>query len=349
MGKREIAGAAITLAVCSALVMDCNPAARTTAVTHATQTEEKPRAEAVVLVTIDGVRWQEIFRGVDHALAEGAKLPPAPDPTSRALLPNLHRLFFDGGIALGDPSVGGGIEGSAPWHVSMPGYVEIATGASTDCENNDCHPPLGETIADAVSAAPGDHGAAVFGSWSEIARAAGAHPERLFLQTGGAPGHAGRSLGGGATYLSDDVTATEALAYLQKNRPRFLWVALGDTDEWAHAGAYGNYLEALRAADRFVGDLAATLARMGERGARTAIFVTADHGRDPDFRDHGGPPSGPVWLLARGPTIAPRGVIATSRRRQLRDVTPTMRALLGLPLRACKRCGEPIEEIVALR
>jgi hypothetical protein len=231
----------------------------------------------------------------------------------------------------------------------MPGYVEIATGASTDCADNECHPVLGETIADAVAASSHDHDAAIFGSWSEIARAAGAHPERLFLQTGGAPGIAGRPLGGGAAYLPDEHTAAEALAYLESKRPRFLWVALGDTDEWAHAGAYGNYLDALRAADRFVGDLAATLGRMGERGARTAIFVTADHGRDPGFRDHGGPPSAPVWLLARGPGIAPRGETATSRRRQLRDVAPTLRALLGLPLRTCARCGEPIEEIVAAR
>jgi len=341
MGRGEIACAAIGLAVCAALVSDCSPAVRARPARVG-----PPRADAVVLVTIDGVRWQEIFGGVDPALAAGDKLPPAPDPTSLALLPNLHRLFFDGGVVLGDPALPGGIEGSAPRHMSMPGYVEIATGASTDCAGNDCKPALGETIADAITAAPGDHGAAVFGSWSEIARAAAAHPRRLFVQTGGAPGQPGRSLGDGEAYIPDSVTAAQALDYLRTKRPRFLWVALGDTDEWAHAGAYRNYLDALRAADRFVGELAATLGRMGDRGARTAIFVTADHGRDPGFRDHGGPPSGPVWLLARGPTIPRRGAVATSRRRELRDVAPTLRALLGLPARACSRCGEPIDEII---
>lgn len=342
MGRGEVAATAIALAACAALASDCSPAVRAPAATEA-----RPGTEAVVLVTIDGVRWQEIFGGVDRALAASEKLPPAPDATARALLPNLHRLFFDEGVALGDPARGGGIAGGARWHVSMPGYVQIATGASTDCADNDCKPALGETIADAVTATASDNAAAVFGSWSEIARAAAAHPERLFVQTGAAPGQPGRPLHGGGAYLPDRVTAAQALDHLREKRPRFLWVALGDTDEWAHAGSYTAYLDALREADRFVGELVTTLGSMGDRGAHTAIFVTADHGRDPGFRDHGGPASSAVWLLARGPTIAPRGVIATARRRQLRDVAPTLRALLGLPQRACSACGEPIEEILA--
>lgn len=337
MGRGRVAITAIALAVCAALVSDCRPSVRASAAT-----EIAPRTEAVVLVTIDGVRWQEIFEGVDGALAPRR---PAPD----VLLPNLRRLFFDEGTVIGDPRFAGGIEGSAPRHMSMPGYVEIATGAGTACADNDCRPALGETIADAVAAAPDDHGAAVFGSWSEIARAAAARPDRLFVQTGAAPGQPGRPLGGGEAYLADNVTAAQALTYLHSKRPRFLWVALGDTDEWAHAGDYGQYLASLQAADRFLADLSATLATMGDRGAHTAILVTADHGRDPGFRDHGGPPSAAVWLLARGPTIPKRGAIPTSRKRQLRDVAPTMRALLGLPARACEACGTPIDELLAAR
>src|SRR5262249_11307156 len=34
-----------------------------------------PRTENVVLVTLDGVRWQEVFDGVDPALADRAGLP----------------------------------------------------------------------------------------------------------------------------------------------------------------------------------------------------------------------------------------------------------------------------------
>lgn len=298
--------------------------------------------DAVVLLTLDGVRWQEIFDGVDPGLASGVKLPSGSGPSARGLLPNIYRLFFDEGVAIGDPRLGGGIEASAGRHYSMPGYVEIATGAGTDCVDNACQPALGETIADAV-AARGDS-AAVIGSWSEIARASAAHPSRITIQTG--VGEGAYALPDQGSYAPDRGTMPRALAFLREHRPRFLWVSLGDTDEWAHSGSYGGYLQALKDADDFVGALASELERMGARGARTAVFVTADHGRDPGFRDHGGPASGQVWLLARGPSIHKRGAISTSRRRQLRDLAPTLRAILGLPQRSCATCGEPIAEIL---
>ncbi|MFT3775062.1 MAG: alkaline phosphatase family protein [Minicystis sp.] len=345
MGRIDFAATALAVSLAATLVGDCSPTEPPPAVT---ETRHETAADAIVLVTIDGVRWQEIFDGVDPRLAADAKMPPVPDRSARALLPNMHRLFFEEGTVVGDPRRAGGIEGSARRHMSMPGYVEISTGASTECVDNDCMPVLGETLADAVTASPGGS-AAVFGSWSEIARAAAARPERLFVQAGHAPGQTGRPLGGGTTYLHDQVTAEQALDHLRTRKPRFLWVALGDTDEWAHAGDYRGYVEALRAADRFLDDLVATLGRMGERGARTAIFVTADHGRDPGFNHHGGPESARVWLLARGPSIAPRGLIGTTRAHALRDLAPTLRAHLGLPARACPTCGEPIEELLPER
>ena len=67
----------------------------------------------VVLITIDGVRWQEIFGGVDPRLAEEARLPRSAMVGSNALLPSIRRLFFEHGTALGDPRLGGGIEASA--------------------------------------------------------------------------------------------------------------------------------------------------------------------------------------------------------------------------------------------
>jgi hypothetical protein len=335
MGRGDVAAPAITLALCLAAagVSDCRPAA------HAAVADvAPPRAavDAVVLVTIDGTRWQEIFDGVDPALARDAKLPPALGTTAQALTPNLHRLFFDEGEVIGNPLVGGGIDATAAWHVSMPGYVELSTGAGTDCVDNACKPVLGETIADAVAAAGGS--AAVIGSWSEIARAAAADPARIDLSTG--RGEGAYPLPGGGAYRPDHGTMEAARARLREGQPRFLWIALGDTDEHAHAGNYRGYLESIAAADRFIGEL---VTKVGER---TAIFVTADHGRDPNFRDHGGPSSGAVWLLARGPFLRGHGETATAQRRRLRDVAPTMRALLGLPARACPGCGEPIEELL---
>src|SRR5689334_15013860 len=63
----------------------------------------------VVLVTVDGARWQDIF--------------PA-DPSLSAPLPNLRRFFFEQGVALG--GLGDApVLASGPNFVSLPGYREL--------------------------------------------------------------------------------------------------------------------------------------------------------------------------------------------------------------------------------
>jgi hypothetical protein len=340
MGRALGAGFVTSLAlVVVAVTNDCAEVAPVTAAAE----PAPPDTAAVVLVTLDGVRWQEIFDGVDPALAAGAWRGLGP----RELLPNIHRLFFDGGVAIGDPRLPGGIEATARRHMSIPGYAELSTGAATECADNDCVPALGETLADAVASAGDGGAAAVFGSWPDIARVAAASPERLLVRTGKAIAADVPAFPGNGDYVPDRLTAARALVHLRAAQPRLLWVALGDTDEWAHRGDYGGYLDALRAADRFLGELVEELARGGDQGARTAILVTADHGRDAGFVNHGGPDSAPVWLLARGPGIARRGATPTSRKRRLRDVAPTARAWLGLSRRDCATCGEPIAELLA--
>src|SRR5262249_45337218 len=111
---------------------------------------------------------------------------------------------------------------------------------------------------------------------------------------------------GHGDYRPDRYTAAVALRYLEERAPRFLFLGLGDTDEHAHAGDYAAYVRALRASDGVLDELYRVLARMGERGRATSVFVTADHGRGHDYRHHGRafPESRRVWLVAAGPAIA---------------------------------------------
>jgi phosphopentomutase len=137
-----------------------------------------------------------------------------------------------------------------------------------------------------------------------------------------------------------------AMDYLVGHRPRFLWIALGDTDEWAHRNDYRGYLEALRFADDVVGELTAHLAEMGEYGAHTTLLVTTDHGRDGNFADHGSPTSAGVWLMARGGPVAVRGALSLSRVRHLRDIAPTISTLLGEPSPRGAERGEVLDELL---
>jgi arylsulfatase A-like enzyme len=125
-------------------------------------------------------------------------------------------------------------------------------------------------------------------------------------------------------------------------------VALGDTDEHAHRGDYVGYLESLREADRFIGELVRTLAALDRYGQETTIVVTTDHGRAKSFHGHGGTDSARVWLMAAGGAILPRGAVAANRPVRLADVAPTFRALLGLEPERSPRAGSPIDALLAL-
>ena len=303
----------------------------------------------VVLITIDGVRWQEIFGGVDPRLAEEARLPRSAMVGSNALLPSIRRLFFEHGTALGDPRLGGGIEASGDRHVSLPGYLELMTGARTGCRSNECAGPYPTTLLDDVAKLGSTReSVAAIASWDSIGLIASKDAEISLVRAGRTETDAAPPWPGNGRYRPDRETEALAIEHLLAHRPKFLWIALGDTDEWAHRHDYRGYLDALRAVDGFIGELAAHLDEMGDDGAATSIVVTTDHGRDDGFSSHGGPSSARVFLLARGGSVPRRGSIGTGRIRHLADFAPTVRTWLGLPMRSCSECGAAIPELFGL-
>lgn len=303
--------------------------------------------DPVVFVVVDGVRWQEIFLGVDHALARGTGTPRL---DAESLTPNLHAIRAERGAAIGAPGYGV-VSASGPRFVSLPSYREIFSGTSSlDCLDNECAPITRTTLIDELRSRGGS--AAVFSSWERIDRAAAKDPGAVVMSAGRDPSEAAIDPHpGSGAFRPDRLTAERGLKHLETARPDFLFLGLGEPDEYAHHGDYSGYVDAIRAADRVVGQLRATLARMGPRGQRTHVFVTADHGRATTFRHHGGDAeSARVWLFAWGPTFRARGAVATDAARRLADLAPTARVVLGLPQApASVHTGRPLNELFAAR
>jgi predicted AlkP superfamily pyrophosphatase or phosphodiesterase len=218
----------------------------------------------------------------------------------------------------------------------------------------------------AICAEPTD--VAVFSSWDRIERAATAEPADLVLSTGRSRvshdewladdsiardwldrGGQADPFPGHGDFRPDRFTAGLAVRYLETRRPRFLFVGLGEPDEYAHRGDYRAYVSSLRAADEALGALVAALERMGTRGARTSLLVTADHGRARDYRHHGHefPESARVWLVAAGAGVPARGLVRARRPHHLADVAPTVRALLDLKRDDAASSGAPIGELLS--
>lgn len=312
----------------------------------------EPRARIqVVVVALDGVRHQDVFGGVDANLAKKYGVPPERVVSGAQLMPHLHELM-QRGAALGAPGAGSPISASGPDFVSLPGYSEILTGSTqSGCFDNACSGTRVPSIADELaSQAHGGWHAAIITSWPDIARVA-AQSSRVAVSSGRhggatrswfATSPAARAALGAAEdaapwpgqgdFRRDRWTADLALAYLAEQNPNFMFVSLGEPDEFAHQGSYAGYLDALQQSDQRIGQLAAALDERARQGVRTALFVTTDHGRADGFRDHGREhaESARVWLVASGSAIGARGWVSAPAPRRLADIAPTIRQLFGL-------------------
>lgn len=344
------------------------PAARTPVAMSGGVASARPplRHPVVVVVVLDGVRWQDVFEGVDPKLAQDKGLAPHEVVRPEQLMPNLHEIVSTRGAALGAPGHGAAITASGPNYVSLPGYIEMLTGKESPCQSNECNAALERTLADdfAEVAQGWATDVAVIASWPDLARAAGRRTDRM-LVSAGRHGGATRKLlrfdaesawlfdaaakekphPGYGDFRPDRYTAALALRYLRKQSPRFLFLSLGEPDAWAHRGHYKQYLQSMVHADAVIGEIEEHLAGLRARGHSATLFVTTDHGRSRHFAGHGAAPeSGRVWMVATGSGIKARGWVMAPRERRLADLAPTVRAVAGLD--AAGYAGTPLEELI---
>jgi len=304
-------------------------------------------SEIVVVMALDGVRWQEILKGVDPHFGKNVDRRRITSNAPEAVTPNLHAIAKRGGVLLGSDDAR--ISASSPSTVSLPGYSEIFSGRTPLCASNDCGPTQHETLLDEWHTARPKARLAVVSSWSRIPYAAAKNTAPLDIS-------AGRSLvtnkdalcatpelceelengrriaawPGDGDYRPDHATARVALAYLRANKPHFAFIGLGDTDEHAHHGDYPSYLNALHSADEVLGAVYQWLQEQERNGTRTLLIVTADHGRSSGFSQHTNcPEAARVWALIAGSGVTARERPLTLGHR-LADIAPTIREFVGL-------------------
>lgn len=279
----------------------------------------EPSRKMVIVIAVDGVRWQEVFLG-----CEARRHPQGRNCSAVDLMPNLRRLAFAEGAVFGSPG-GALFSVRGPSYVSLPGYQQLFSGRpELPCESNECGRIQVHTVAESVATRFGKSQAAVFSSWSGVAEAAEASPGSVQLSVG--------RDGAGSAYRPDPETAARALDYATERAPRFLFVGLGDTDEAAHRDNYLAYLDALAEADRWIGRFWYLAQQRDALGHSTTLFITTDHGRARDFREHErASEAGAIWLVAAGHRVRERGVIQ-ARSRELADLAPTIAELLEVPL-----------------
>jgi hypothetical protein len=322
--------------------------------------EAQAAERRVVLVTLDGMPWQEVFRGADPVraadrafvseLVETRKDFLDPPERARAVMPFLHDVVGKQGVLLGDRDHGGCMAVANDQWFSYPGYNEMLTGKPDPAiRSNDHGPNKNVTVLEWLNTQPGLKGRVqAFGSWA-------AFHDILGAGRGSLPVDAGWDAKSGPLLARlqaevprlwpaerfDAFTHVLALQALRKAKPRVLYVAYGDTDEFAHEGRYDQMLWAARRSDGFLAELWKTLQADPAYAGRTTLIVTTDHGRGvgtrESWRHHGRgvfPQSNETWLAALGPEVAPGKSAVPGPCASTAQVAATVLRALGLDWRA---------------
>ena len=333
--------------------------------------------ENVLVVTFDGLRWQEMFSGFDSTVNTkpdgGVSDPgalaqrfdrPTPEARREALLPFLWNVVAREGQILGDPAKASVVRLTNGLRFSYPGYNELLSGvADPRIDSNDKKTNPNLTVLEWLNGEPGFEGrVATFGSWDVLPWIVAAERSHLPVNGDGLSGPSpstdrDRLLNAFASDLPtywqgtrlDAPTMQGALEYLRTQQPRVLYVMLGETDEWAHERRYDQYLDAAWRSDRFLRRLWDSAQSLPAYRDKTALLVATDHGRGAtprDWTDHGKevPAAERLWMAVLGPRTPALGVRENVTATQS-QFAATIAALLGADFRAAvPRAAPPLPD-----
>jgi hypothetical protein len=331
---------------------------------HPSAAGEAPRrkAENILVVTLDGFRWQELFGGADETLLDAKQGGVRDLPglkrrywrdTSAArrevLMPWLWGTMAKQGQIFGNPARQAAARSTNGLKFSYPGYSEMFCGLADpriDSNAKKDNPNL--SVLEFLNGRPAFRGRVeAVCTWDVFPSIFRSKQSGLPVHAGWVPfqgdkltereRHMNELLEQLPRYWPDNTfdvfTIEAARSALERRKPRVLYVGLGETDEWGHGRRYDLYLDAAHKADRFLAQTWQDLQNDPQYKGKTALIVTTDHGRGAtrvDWTDHGKdvPLAEFVWLAVLGPDTPALGEREKVQVTQS-QIAATIAALLG--------------------
>ena len=338
---------------------------------------QRHKTENLIIVTLDGMRWQEVFGGADSALLHNPKYTRNIGELQkkfwredagqrRALLfPFIWQVMEASGQLYGNRNVGSLVDNANPYKISYPGYNELFTGYPDSLvRSNSKIPNKNTNVLEYIDQQEGYQGrVAAFSSWD-------ASPYFLNKWRSGLYVNADQDsidFGTATSVLIHDIqrlsmkpngerldvlTYIAAREYLKARRPKVLYISFDETDEFAHQGNYDAYLAAAHALDGMLADIWNTVQSLREYRGKTTLLVTCDHGRGDrikdQWRDHGQriEDAGQLWVAVMGPDSPPLGEVSVKTVLYQKQIAPTLAALLGLHFVPDRGEALPISTII---
>jgi hypothetical protein len=265
-------------------------------------------ADNVVLISLDGLRWQEVFFGLDRQLALSDDYSGLSDELmneywddsaglrAQKLLPFLHDVVFEKGSYVGNRDQGSCAKVSNDWYFSYPGYSEILTGIVNPAINSNRKMANPErSIFELLNTVPEFNGrSAAFASWDVFpfilnTERSGLHVNAFYKEA--EPQSEFETLLNRlyedtpppwTTVRNDSFTHHYAMSYFKREKPRVLFISYGETDDFAHDGKYDEYIFAANRTDRFIREIWEMVQETEGFKDNTDLFITVDHGRGDD-------------------------------------------------------------------
>lgn len=320
--------------------------------------------DKVILITLDGLRWQELFAGADSLLIDHedyvSDASPLKErfwretPTRRreALLPFIWNAIAEIGSIHGNRWEGSKVNLTNGMVFSYPGYNEILTGKADDerINSNDKINNPNVTILEKLNKSLKYKGrVAAFGSWDVF-------PYIINEQRSGVPVNAGFETAGSENLTEierflnkvqpntpspwgsvrlDMFTHNYALEYMKREHPDIVYIAYGETDDFAHDGNYQAYLNSAHSTDAFLKELWNYTQEDPYYKGQTTFIVTTDHGRGTKpldtWRSHGSEieGAGQVWLMTYGHRAEAGGEVKQDEQRYSTEVVKRIKAITG--------------------
>ena len=322
------------------------------------------KTENIVLITLDGLRWQEVYGGVDSLFVDdtgmiehaGSLLPDFwhADPLKRRelLFPFVWGTLAKQGQLFGNRAYGNKVDTQNKLWFSYPGYNELLSGFADDARirSNDKVNNPNTTFLEHLNQLPEHQNKVMaFGSWDVF-------PFIVNEERSGVPVNAGYDLAVGENLTAvektvnrlqqelrgpwpsvrlDPFTHQYALEAIKNQKPNVLYIAYGETDDWAHDGKYDQYVWSAKQTDAYLKEIWETLQADPKYRNKTTLLITVDHGRGTtkeSWKSHGEtiPEAGQVWMMAIGPDTPPLGERKEAGQWYSAMLPRTIFQLLGL-------------------
>ena len=328
------------------------------------------RVEHLVIITTDGLRWQELFKGMDPELATDKRFNQGDSAGIAAafwnqdlqqrrarLLPFVWGHVAQHGQLYGNRAYGNKIEVANPYRISSPGYSELFCGyVDPDLNSNALVNNPNTNLLEFLNKQPGYKGnVAAFGAWEAFPYILNERRSKVpvvaaFEPTGGAKPTANEQLINrmleqsfrpwGAHECLDVFTHHAALEHLKTRKPRVLYIAYGETDEFAHADQYKHYLQAAHRFDNYVKEVWDYLQQDKRYKDKTLLFIATDHGRGDKAKKHwtshgrGVEGAEETWFAVLGPGVGALGELKTEMTLYQKQFAQTLAGFLGLKFEA---------------